>query len=249
MQVSTRVASQWRGPHFLFQLEFPAAAGFYVLCYNLVRKNKTLKQTLANSVLIIEPQFVASPSNHNENGQSTETLIQQAISGDSAAFGQLYDQYFEKIYRFVYYRVNHRETAEDLVAEVFIKAYDKLSEIRGTKAFNGWLYQIARNLIIDHYRSKKISVDIYELENVLTYDDNLFDKANFSFQQTIFLANLQKLTSDQQIVIKLKFIDDLDNSEIAALLGKSEGAIRVIQHRAINELKNLLPQDQDDEQH
>lgn len=174
------------------------------------------------------------PSQHLEN------LVQRALEGDESAFGQIYHLYFEKVYRFVYYRVNHRETAEDLVAETFIRVWDKLSEIEGPSTFNGWIYQIARNLVIDHYRSRKVVVDIAELENFLEYEDNIVDRTNLQFQEKIFLEALKKLSSDQQVVIKLKFLDELTNEEIAKILDKSEGAIRVIQHRAIVELKKLL---------
>lgn len=177
----------------------------------------------------------------NQNkSHGLDSLVRKAIRRDDIAFGQIYDLYFEKVYRFVFYRVNHRQAAEDLVAEVFIKAWNKITEIAEPKSFNGWIYQIARNLVIDYYRSRKEDVDLSLLENVLEYEDNILDKANFTFQQKAFLESLKKLSAEQQLVIKLKFIEELDNPEIAELLNKSEGAIRVIQHRAIQELKNLL---------
>jgi len=191
-------------------------------------------------VSIIEAEKVVSQAYKQENTGELHILIGKAQQGDGIAFGQIYDLYFDKIYRFIYYRVNHKETAEDLAAETFIKAFDKMSEVRAMAAFNGWLYRIARNLVIDHYRSRKITVDLTEIENVIEYEDNFVDKTNLSFEQKIFLENLDKLSSDQQLVIKLKFLDELDNNEIAEILDKTEGAIRVIQHRALNELKDLL---------
>ncbi len=182
----------------------------------------------------------------NLSGQ-LQDLIQKARAGDEIAFGMVYDLYFEKVYRFVYYRVNHRQTAEDLVAEVFTKAWNKLPEIQNPNLFNAWIYQIARNLVIDFYRSRKFEVDIQTLENVLEYEENILERTNLQFQQKIMLAALKKLSPDQQIVIKLKFLDELDNSEIAKILNKSEGAIRVIQHRAIVELKNILSNQKTDE--
>lgn len=169
-----------------------------------------------------------------------EILIKKALQKDESAFSQIYDLYFDKVYRFVFFRVNHREVAEDLVAETFIRVWGKLTEIQGPANFNGWIYQIARNLVIDYYRSKRPTADLTELENVLEYDDNILEKTNFGYQQREFLEALKQLSSDQQIVIKMKFFDDLDNDEIAKVLNKSEGAIRVIQHRAIQELKSRL---------
>lgn len=184
-----------------------------------------------------------TPNNNTEHGEIDE-LVQKALGGDELAFGKIYDLFFDKVYRFIFYRVNHREEAEDLTAETFIRVWNKISEINEVRSFNGWVYQIARNLVVDHYRSRKFTLDISDLENVIEYDDNLLDKANLHFQQKSFLAALEKLSADQQIVIKLKFIDDLDNQEIAQILQKTEGAIRVIQHRAILELKNLIDSDE-----
>lgn len=167
-------------------------------------------------------------------------LVKKAASGDELAFGQIYDLYFEKVYRFVYYRVNHEETAEDLVSETFIRVWNKLGKIDDAAAFQAWIFRIARNIVVDHYRAKKITVDISELENVLEYEDNIIDRANLGFDQKKLLEALKHLSSDQQVVIKLKFLDELENSEIAEALNKTEGAIRVIQHRAINELKKII---------
>lgn len=169
-----------------------------------------------------------------------EQLIKKALEGNEAAFGQIYDLYFEKVYRFIYYRVNHKEAAEDLVSETFIRAWDNLSEMHAPSSFTGWIYRIARNLVIDYYRSRKLTVDLNDLENILEYEDNILERTNFGFQQQSFLEALKKLSPDQQQVIKLKFLDELDNHEIAKILDKSEGAIRVIQHRAIRELKKVI---------
>ena len=136
----------------------------------------------------------------------------------------------------------HRQAAEDLLSEVFIKVWDKMAKIQEAAAFNGWIYQIARNLVIDYYRARKENIDLSLLENVLEYEDNMIDRTNLGFQQKAFLDSLKHLTGEQQLVIKLKFLDELDNSDIARILDKSEGAIRVIQHRAISELKKLLNQ-------
>lgn len=178
----------------------------------------------------------------SEDKQKLEALVQKACGGDETAFGQIYDLYFEKVYRFVYFRVNHREAAEDLVSETFIRVWDKLPNIEGPRSFNGWVYQIARNLVIDYYRSRKVTVDLDNLENILQYEDNVVDRTNLGFEMQTFLEALKKLSADQQQVIKLKFLDELENDEIAKILDKSEGAIRVIQHRGMTELKKLLNQ-------
>lgn len=176
--------------------------------------------------------------------EDSQGLVKQARSGLETAFAQIYDLYFTKIYRFIFYRVGHKETAEDLAEDVFIKAFGSLPSLEDDKVFESWLYTIARNKVIDYYRSKKALVPIEEVENTLEYETNIIDIVNLDFQHKAIIKALKELPSDQQLVIKLKFFEDLSNSEIAALLGKEEGAIRVIQHRAIAKLKsiiNLLP--------
>lgn len=180
-----------------------------------------------------------APLSENDRQKLAE-LVSRAAEGSEAAFGQIYDLYFDKLYRFVFYRVNHQETAEDLVAETFIRVWKKIREVSDAAAFNGWVYQIARNLVIDHYRTRKSTVDLTELENVLTYEDNAVAKTDLGFDQREFLEAVKKLSPDQQTVVKLKFIDELENEEISQVLNKSEGAIRVIQHRALAALRELL---------
>lgn len=167
------------------------------------------------------------------------SLLTKAKTGDDGAFTELYNLYFEKIYRFIYYRTSHKEVSEDLAEDVFVKAYEKISTIKDEKSFEGWLYQIARNTVIDYYRSKKQTLPIEEFENLLQYESTVIDVIDLQSQQKTFLKLLKELNSEQQQVIKLKFLEDLDNYTIAKMLHKSEGAIRVIQHRAITKLKEL----------
>lgn len=190
--------------------------------------------------------YSISSLNSKDNGLII-ALLAKAKTGDQAAFGQLYDLYFKKIYQFIYYRVGHKQLAEDLAEDVFLKAYGKLVSLNKNSSFEGWLYQIARNLVIDYYREKKLTVALGDVENTLEYETNIIDTVNLNQQQKILLKLLKELGEEQQIVIKLKFFEDLDNGEIAALLNKSEGAIRVIQHRAIIKLQELIKKSQDSE--
>jgi RNA polymerase sigma-70 factor (ECF subfamily) len=178
-------------------------------------------------------------SSPQSDGELLAALVARAKLGDNAAFGQLYDLTFEKIYRFIFYRVGHKEVAEDLTEEVFLKVYEGLQSLHSHGSFEGWLYRIARHRVIDYYRSKKALIPLDEVENTLEYETNVVDLVNLQNQQKIFLKLLKELAPEQQIVIKLKFFDDLANTEIAELLHKNEGAIRVIQHRALTKLKTL----------
>jgi RNA polymerase sigma-70 factor (ECF subfamily) len=166
-------------------------------------------------------------------------LIAQAKRGEEAAFGQLYDLYFQKIYKFVYFRVNHKETAEDIAEEVFIKAWTSILHVKA-ESFGGWLYQIAKNKVIDHYRQKKLLIDLSEVEAILESEENVVDTVNTVMEQKVLMRLLKKLTPEQQIVIKLKFLEGLENDEISELISRSEGSIRVTQHRAVQKLQDLL---------
>lgn len=171
--------------------------------------------------------------------QLKETL-HRAQAGKEEAFTRLYDHYFERIYRFIYFRVSHKELAEDLTEDVFVKVFQSLKTLEQAERFESWLYQIARNKVIDHYRSKKVLVPLDEVEHTLEYETNIVDVVDLQTKQKLFIKLLRELTPEQQTVIKLKFLEDLDNETIAAMLNKQEGAIRVIQHRAITKLKELI---------
>ncbi len=174
-----------------------------------------------------------------------KALLERAKSSENkadqnSALADLYNHYFERVYRFIYYRVSHKETAEDITEEVFVKAFGSLGTLEQLLAFEGWLFQIARNKVIDYYRSKKQLVPLEEIENTLEYETNIVDLANLQTEQALFIKLLRELAPEQQQVIKLKFIEDIDNDVIAQIMNKTEGAIRVIQHRAISKLKELI---------
>ena len=156
-------------------------------------------------------------------------------------FGKIYDQYIEKIYRFVFFKVNSEEIAQDLCSETFLKgwqAYKKIPKIDNPSAF---LYRIARNLVTDYYREKG-RTNIVSAENVPIVDprQNLEEKAALSSdldQIKVVLANLKE---DYQNIIIWHYLDDLSIPEIAKILEKSEQACRVQLHRALKSLKNEI---------
>jgi RNA polymerase sigma-70 factor (ECF subfamily) len=140
----------------------------------------------------------------------------------------------------VLFRVSHKENAEDITEDVFIKAFSNLNSLSEDAAFEGWLYQIARNKIIDHYRSRKKTLDINEFENTLEYDSTIIDSINLDFDQKILLKAIEQLKPDEQQIIKLRFFEELDTETSAKILNKSAGAVRVLQHRSIAKLKIIL---------
>ena len=184
--------------------------------------------------------YIFSSSNKREIPAELPNLLAKAKKGQQAAFGELYNLYFKKIFRFIYYRVSHKEVAEDLAEDVFVKVFSKLPSLSSEGSFEGWLYQIARNIVIDYYRDKKILVALDEIENTLEYESNIVDVLNLEEDQKVLMKLIKELPQEQQIVLKLKFFEQLDNPEISELLHKSEGAIRVIQHRSIAKLQILI---------
>jgi RNA polymerase sigma-70 factor, ECF subfamily len=172
--------------------------------------------------------------------QNLSELIALAQAGKQEALADIYEAYFLRVYRFAYYRVSHRETAEDITEDTFVKAFAGIKNLQNTAAFEGWLFQIARNLIIDYYRKKKQLVPLDAVENTLEYDTNVVEIINLQIEQSILIKLLKELNDEQQSVIKMKFLEELDNPTIAKILNKTEGAIRVIQHRAILKLKELF---------
>ncbi|MDE2311939.1 MAG: sigma-70 family RNA polymerase sigma factor [Patescibacteria group bacterium] len=184
--------------------------------------------------------YIFSSLEDNQPGRLPAEVFNKARGGDSAAFGEIYNRFFQKIYRFIYFRVSHKELAEDLAEEVFLKAFAKIHSIRQELALEGWLYQIARNLVIDYYRQKRTEVDLSAVENTLEYEFNVIDALSLDQDQKLLLKLINQLPEEQQIVIKLKFFENLNNETIAEMLHKSQGAIRVIQHRAITKLQTLL---------
>lgn len=167
-------------------------------------------------------------------------LIDKAKTGDETAFTELYSAFFEKIYRFIYFRISHRESAEDLTEDVFIKVFENISKLENSEVFEGWVYQIARNKIIDYYRSKKITVNLDEIENTAQYEDTIIDTLSSDGDQKLLLTAMKELPADYQTILKLRFFENHSPATIAEMLGKNEGTIRVLQHRATTRLKIIF---------
>ena len=174
------------------------------------------------------------------NDQELNNAFEKAQNLDREAFGQIYDHFSLRLYKFIFLRVGHKELAEDILADTFVKAWTKISQVTSAKAFTSWIYQIAKNSIIDYYRVKKVTIDLEEVVDVLEDAASPIDDANLMIEQRIVLELIDALPQDQQQVIQYKFFEELENIEIAQIMGKPEGTIRVLQHRAIHNLKELL---------
>ncbi|MAF80237.1 hypothetical protein CL629_04120 [bacterium] len=169
-------------------------------------------------------------------------IIKSAKRGDSEAFGRLYDQYVSQIYRFIYFRVSSKTDAEDLTHQVFLKAWKSLKRYKEKgHPFSSWLYRIAQNTVVDFYRTSRSHQDIETLpEQVLSENPNIEDRVDQSIEVERIHSVIRQLDETSQSVLLMKFVDHLSNKEISVTLEKSEGAIRVIQHRALKQVRDLL---------
>jgi RNA polymerase sigma-70 factor (ECF subfamily) len=174
-------------------------------------------------------------------GMDETTLIQRARRLDRAAISTLYRQHVQAIYRYVYYRVGDASIAEDLTAEVFLRAIEGLPdyEPRGVP-FAAWLYRIAHARVADHFRRQRRAETVALDESHPSGEDSPLAKAERSSFYENLEAALRQLTLYQQQVIILKFIEGLSNAEVAQILNKTEGAVKSLQHRALNALHRLM---------
>jgi RNA polymerase sigma-70 factor (ECF subfamily) len=172
-------------------------------------------------------------------------LVHRAQAGDPEAFGELYDHYVTMVHRYVYHRVGDRATAEDVTSETFVRALRRIDSL----SFQGrdvgaWLVTIARNIIRDQVKSSR-----YRLE-VTTADMRDADRATDGPEDAVvqhltnqqLLECVQQLGSEQQECIVLRFLHGLSVSETAEIMGKKDGAIKALQHRAVRRLAGLLPE-------
>jgi len=158
-------------------------------------------------------------------------------------FSQIYDQYIEKIYRFVYLKVSSQEIAEDITSKVFMKGWEsyqkKASEIENPSAF---LYQIARNAVVDHYREKGRSniVSSEVLPEIADSGDDAHYKAVLSADISAIKTYITRLKPEHQDLIIWHYLEDMPIAEIAEMVGKPAGTVRVALHRGLKKLKNII---------
>lgn len=173
-------------------------------------------------------------------------LLKQAQEGNSEAFAQLYDECVERIYRYIFFRVTDEQTAEDLTSQVFYKAWENLDRCKSTGApFIAWLYTIARNAVIDHYRTRKNTVALDDIVSLASDTPAPEDTVEFHFETEALRLALDELTSEQRQVVVLKFISGMSTEEIAARLGKRTGAVRALQMRALQALAVLMREEEE----
>ncbi|MFA6098351.1 MAG: sigma-70 family RNA polymerase sigma factor [Patescibacteria group bacterium] len=167
-------------------------------------------------------------------------IIRQCQAGDLKQFAELYEAYIEKIYSFVFYRTMHREIAEDLVSQIFLKALERINSYDETRgAFSSWLYSIARNTVIDHYRTKRDHEDI-DSQWSLAMDGDLYEQSADRHLLEKVIRHLNLLNTEQRDLLIMKIWDELTYKEIAEIIGKTPANCKMIFYRTIHKLRQEL---------
>ena len=177
--------------------------------------------------------------------KTDEIALIDAAKKDSAAFGELYQNYVERIYNYIYYRIGSAKDAEDLTGKVFFKA---MSHIKGYKhmglPFSAWLYRIAHNLVANYHRdhSRKQEISLDNLPGQVLPQMQAQPEARIFQKQEVegLLEMIRDLAPNRQELLILKFVDQLSNAEIGQIMRKSEGAIKSLYHRTLLELRERM---------
>ncbi|MCX6740480.1 MAG: RNA polymerase sigma factor [Candidatus Parcubacteria bacterium] len=175
-------------------------------------------------------------------------LLFKARNKDPEAYSKIYDLYVDKIYRFVFFKINSKEEAQDLTSEVFLKTWEYIISGKEISNLNAYLYKVARNLVIDYYRKaahKGVSLDALDSGGENLRVDNIMitqgqDELDSKIQLEKIQDKLQGLKDDYREIIILRYVDGLSIGEIAEIVEKKNGAVRVILYRATNALRELM---------
>jgi RNA polymerase sigma-70 factor (ECF subfamily) len=175
--------------------------------------------------------------------------VQRAKKNDPNAFAELYEEYFDKIYRYIAVKIGDREEAEDLTQQVFLKAHGSISSFKWKGVpFSAWLYRIAHNQIVDYLRKKGKKPDT--LNEEIPVMDKEENKPEFIVENRMTIQQVLKaarhLTEAQREVISLRFTAGMPTAQVAEMMGKNPGAIKALQHSAIAALRKSLVADYND---
>lgn len=170
-----------------------------------------------------------------------KVLVQRAVEKDGAAFAELYDKHVVRVYRHIYYLVNDTRETEDLTAQTFLKAWEAVGRYKERGApFVAWLLRIAHNLTVSHLRAKRDHGVLEDVHIDVKMDRNPEQALEQSTDEKSVRDAVLKLREEQRQVIMLRFVEELDYREVAEVIGKSVPAVRVIQHRALGNLRKIM---------
>jgi RNA polymerase sigma-70 factor (ECF subfamily) len=169
-----------------------------------------------------------------------ENAVSRASQGDAEAFSFLYERNVTRIYNYIYYRIGSEADAEDLTARVFYRAFGHINTyVEKGVPFSAWLYRIAHNLIANYHRDshRRREVPLEDQPEMPHHADHPESALVRTQEVELLLTGIRRLTSDRQQLLILKFVEDYSNAEIAEIMGKSEGAIKSLYHRALIALR------------
>ena len=173
--------------------------------------------------------------------QDEQSLVSRARQGEQEAFAQLYEIHFERIYRYIIVWIGNRAEAEDMTQQVFVKAYESIPSFRWKGIpFSAWLFRIAHNLVVDYLRKKKKRPAMSLEESLLVGEGDPVAETERKMDIEQLAAATERLTVAQREVISLRFAGGLSIAEVARVMGKSQGAVKALQHSAIIALRKLL---------
>jgi RNA polymerase sigma-70 factor, ECF subfamily len=188
----------------------------------------------------------ASPAPADPARDELRDVVLRARDGEPDAFGVLYDRYVDLVYRFVYYRVGTHALAEDLTSETFLRALRRMSLFTWQgKDFGAWLVTIARNIVLDHFKSSRYRLEICTAEMLETdrWEQGPEGAVLDSFTYRALFSAVRQLGSEQRECVVLRFLHGLSVAETAEVMGKNTGAIKALQYRATRSLARIFPAD------
>ena len=208
---------------------------------SVVDDTQEIASPLADAVLAPapEPRTVGDPE--------VVEQVRMAQEGSAHAFALLYDRYVDQIFGYVYHRVGHRQTAEDLVGDVFLRALRRITTFSWQGVdFGAWLMVIARNRVNDHFKSARFRLEstveeIFDSPTTSRSDDPEHSALTSDLGRTVRAA-LAQLKGEQAEVLYLRFVQHLNVAETGAVMGKTEGAVKALQYRALKSLAKLMPE-------
>jgi RNA polymerase sigma-70 factor (ECF subfamily) len=209
-------------------------------------RRMSLEPDAGRSAPAPESAEVAAQRAANETSETsvTKDLVLRARGGEAEAFGLLYDRYVGLVYRYVYYRVGSHAMAEDLTSDTFLRALRRMGDFSWQgKDFGAWLVTIARNLVVDHFKSSRHRLEI-STPDLIESDrpDEGPERAVLdSMTNRVLLMAVGRLGSEQQECVVLRFLHGLSVAETAVAMGKKSGAIKALQYRAVRSLARMLP--------
>jgi len=177
-----------------------------------------------------------------ESTADIRTLVARAQEGDREALEELYLLHFDRIYSYLHVSVGNRHDAEDLTTQTFLKMLESIGRFRWQSApFSAWLFRIAHNLAMDHFRARRRWQPEEEVPEPHGSEEPSAELAAMqSIGRQSMLQMIEKLSPEQQQVLTLKFVFNFPNAEVATILGKTEGAIKSLQHRALVSLQKQI---------